>query len=71
MIILRNKRSRGRIVIWQITASYFCAGFITYRGKCIRAAPIIRWTIGKTHQYIANYCMIRKWKLEEVTRHDR
>lgn len=35
----------------QIDAPHYCAGMVIIGDKVIEAAPIIRWTIGKSYWY--------------------
>lgn len=53
-------------MLYRITSNYFCAGFITKNGKALRAAPIIKWSVGKHTIEIRAYCKKRGWKLEKI-----
>lgn len=50
-------------MLFQITAPHFCAGGEIVCGKCIKAAPIIKYMIGWTDKRIYEYCKSKKWKL--------
>ena len=54
--------------LFQVTAPYFCAGFIVGRGSVYitRAAPIINWMIGKPWELMRIYCRHKNWKFEEI-----
>ena len=53
-------------MLYQITSTYFTAGFITKAGKVAVAAPIIRymqqWTLEKVEAYVKQ----KQWKLVSV-----
>lgn len=34
--------------LWQVTAPHFCAGIVTTGDRVTEAAPILRWTIGRS-----------------------
>lgn len=48
----------------QITMPHFCAGLIVKDGRIINAAPILKWTIGKTVTRVKLYYNKKnaKWK---------
>jgi hypothetical protein len=48
----------------RITAPYFCAGAVVYKGEVIDAAPIINWMIGKTIAELRRYCARKGYRLE-------
>jgi len=41
--------------LWQIDVGYFCAGLESQDGIVVRAAPILRWTIGKKTHIVRNW----------------
>lgn len=49
-------------ILVQITAPHFCAGLEIENGTCTRAAPILKWTIGKDRNYLRAYFKGKKWK---------
>jgi hypothetical protein len=44
----------------QITTTYFCAGIIAKNNIIIKAAPILKWTIGKDVIFVKNYFSKKK-----------
>lgn len=52
--------------LFRVEANYFTAGFIIERGLCVKAAPIIRWMIGREYGRIYNYCISKGWVIREV-----
>lgn len=49
----------------QISSSYFVAGIIFKNNIVIKAAPIVKWMIGKNIDYIKQYCLSKHWKCEQ------
>ena len=39
----------------QITTSYFCCGIVVTDNICVDAAPIMKWAIGKSWDYIRGW----------------
>ena len=46
----------------RIEAPHFVAGALFTRGRCVDAAPILRWCVGKPLLTITDYCKRRSWK---------
>lgn len=46
----------------RIEAPHFVAGIIVIDGKCVRPAPILKWTRGKDVETVRAYCERRGWK---------
>ena len=55
--------------LYQITSSYFCAGIITKNKIIIKAAPIIKWTVGKSISEIIIHCTKKDWKISCIFNH--
>lgn len=53
-------------MIWQVTAPHFCAGVVVKGGKCVTAAPILSWAIGKDARYLLRYFSSKGWVKEDV-----
>lgn len=51
---------------YQFDSGYFCAGIDVDREEVIRAAPILRWCIGKPVSAVLNYATAKGWKITEV-----
>lgn len=49
----------------RVVSHYFVAGAIWEKTddqwKCIRAAPIIKWMVGKSPEFVADYIKKKKW----------
>lgn len=52
--------------LWQIQAPHMTAGFIAENNLIVEAAPIIRWTVGKTVLGVKEYALRKRWKLIQV-----
>lgn len=51
----------------QITAPHFCAGIILRDDYVVDAAPILRWMVGKSRDYVRSYCARKNWTVVVVT----
>jgi hypothetical protein len=49
--------------LWQIQAPHFTAGAEFINGVCSRAAPIIRWMVGKTDVDLQAHCRRKGWTI--------
>jgi hypothetical protein len=49
-------------VLVRVVAPHFVAGAVFDRGVCIRAAPIIKYCIGKTDDWCRHYFKSKGWK---------
>lgn len=52
----------------RVSAPHFVAGAIFVKGevgwKCVNAAPIIHWMVGKSPEYLHRYIKRKGWKWE-------
>ena len=55
-------------MLFQVTAPHFCAGLVVDGDRVVRAAPILRWTVGKNRAYLREYFTRKGWRVEFVTR---
>lgn len=56
--------------LYQVTAPHFCAGIVlSNSGFVTEAAPILKWTIGKSENYLADYFKRKGWKVAKVDSH--
>lgn len=46
----------------RIDAPHFCAGIIIADDRCIKAAPILAWSIGRNAAYLRKYFADKGWK---------
>lgn len=57
--------------LMQIDSPHYCAGLIIKNGIVIKAAPIIKWMVGKDFNFIISYLNSKKynyqWKDEECS----
>lgn len=52
---------------YQITSNYFCAGLIFNDARTvIKAAPILRFSVGMKYVDFCFHCMQKRWKMVEV-----
>lgn len=56
------------VILVQVEAPHFCAGleFDLASSKVLRAAPIIRWTVGKEMSDVLAYIERRGWRATTV-----
>lgn len=52
--------------LWRITAPHYTAGLITVGTRCVHAAPILRWAVGKELDYLIRYFHRKRFKVERV-----
>lgn len=45
-----------------VTASHFCASIVLADGACVRAAPILKWALGKEKAELSAYFRQKGWK---------
>jgi hypothetical protein len=57
---------RGRERLVRVDAPHFCAGLVVGAGHVVAAAPILKWTLGKTPRQLWPYFRRRRWRLLEV-----
>lgn len=50
----------------RVVAPHFVAGFVMDGDRCVEAAPILRWAIGKTDKELRAYFAAKGWKAERV-----
>jgi hypothetical protein len=53
-------------MLYRLTSSYFCCGFVTKDSIVIDAAPIIKWMKGKTLIQVYNWCIKKSIKFEKL-----
>jgi hypothetical protein len=46
----------------RVTARHFCAGLVIVNGRCVEAAPILKWAIGKDAEWLRRYLYNKGWK---------
>lgn len=52
---------------FRITAPHLCAGLaVNDRLRVIEAAPILSWTLGKSVDELARYCLRKGWTMETL-----
>ena len=44
----------------------FCAYCIAQNGKIVEAAPILKWSRGKTVLEFTKYCQKKKWRFQFI-----
>lgn len=53
-------------LLYRVSCAFFVAGFVVRDGVVIDAAPILRWTIGKTLRSVMLHCRKRGRRCEFV-----
>jgi hypothetical protein len=51
----------GTILV-RVVAPHFVAGLIIENDACVRAAPILAWTLGRGTLYLRSYFRRKGWK---------
>lgn len=46
----------------RIEAPHFVAGILIKDDKCVYAAPILAWTVGKTREFLSQQFRARGWR---------
>jgi len=54
--------------IVHVVAPHFCAGVVLRDGRCIAAAPIIKWALGKTTQQLSASFKKNGWRATQRLR---
>lgn len=49
-----------------LDAGYFYAWLVFKNGVCVKAAPIIKWAVGKHENYLSGYALARRWTIISV-----
>lgn len=45
-----------------VDGGHFCASVVLEHGRCIAAAPILKWAVGKTDVYLRRYFEQKGWR---------
>lgn len=53
-------------MLWRVTAPHFVCGIVTEGDVVVEAAPILRWSIGKTRQELRRYFARKRWGVQLV-----
>ena len=66
-----EKRNRGELLI-RVTADHYVAALVLNRDyKCIDAAPILAWAIGKNWPEIQRYFQRKGYRVKNLTEGDQ
>jgi hypothetical protein len=52
----------------QVRAPHFCAVMVVHEGRCIFAAPILRWALGYEALKLSAYFKLKGWQAVIVPR---
>ena len=52
----------------QVRAPHFTAGAVLVADRCTEAAPIIKYAVGKTAEYLRRYFSAKGWRAVVVVR---
>ena len=55
-----------RTTLIRVVAPHFVAGLEIEAGRCVRAAPILRWAIGRTEAELWRYFRRKGWQAEAI-----
>lgn len=50
-------------ILLVVDAPHFYAGLILRNGRCVRAAPILQWAVGKSAIELAEYFVRKRWRV--------
>lgn len=50
----------------RVVAPHFCAGLIVVNDRCVKTAPILAWTIGKSADFLRAYFAQKGWRASVV-----
>ena len=53
-------------LLYQVTAPHFCAGIVVDEYKCLEAAPILGWAVGRQRSYLRRYFKRKGWIVRYV-----
>jgi hypothetical protein len=53
-------------ILWQLQSKMYSAGLELEDGKCVRAAPILKWALGKGEKWIRHHCKKHNIQITEV-----
>lgn len=67
----RNQPTTRQQKLVQVRAPHFTAGFMTDGVKVTEAAPILKYLIGKTEDWVRQYFKKKGWKASLVTTGDQ
>jgi len=54
-------------ILVRIVAPHFVAGLVIRDDKCVEAAPILAWAVGKRRRQLSDYFKRRGWKAAIVS----
>lgn len=52
--------------LYQITSRYFCAGIEVAGGRVVKAAPIVKYMIGRSMEWVRAYCFKKGFTIIRV-----
>jgi hypothetical protein len=50
----------------RVVAPHFVAALVMVDGRCTEAAPILKWAIGKSEEWLRAYFAGKGWRATEV-----
>ena len=53
----------------RVLAPHFCAGLVMRDGRCVEAAPILRWAVGRDRDQLRTQFAQRGWQAQIVKPH--
>lgn len=52
--------------LYQVDANHYVAGLVVDRGRIVKAAPILRWTVGRDINRVHTYLTKRGYRVDLV-----
>lgn len=62
-----RKQLTAEARLFRAVAPHFVAGILVTGDRCVSAAPILKWTLGKRIWEIEAYCFSKGWHLQDIT----
>lgn len=61
-----QEQPRATKVLAQVSAPHFVAGIVCDDYRCLAAAPVLGWMVGRQRAWIREYVKARNWKIAVV-----
>ena len=56
----------GKTVLWRVTYRNVCAGVLVSDSKIVSAAPVLRWSVGKSLKFLQHWVKLKRGTVERV-----
>jgi hypothetical protein len=54
--------------LYLVNAPHFYCAILMRNDRCIAAAPIVKWMVGKSRTDIVAYAQKKKWRVERIAK---